>query len=99
MNEVVKAGDIKPIKISTKDRQGGRKHVTSVVGVESFAIDAEELAGLLQKKFAAACSAQPLPGKLKGDKELLAQGSLGQKIATYLQEEFGVPPDLVIIAK
>lgn len=99
MREVVKAGEIKPIQISTADR-GGRKHVTSVVGVESFALDAEELAGLLQRKLAAACSVQALPGKdNKGKEKLLVQGEVGKKVSSFLQEVFGVPSALINIAK
>lgn len=32
-------GGIKPIQVSMQDRQGGRKHITRIVHVESFAID------------------------------------------------------------
>lgn len=98
ISEVVKAGEVKPVTITTKVRQG-RKHITSVVGVESFAIEPEELAGMLQKKFAAAVSVQPLPGKGDKGSECLAQGALASKISTFLHEEFGVPPEHVIIAK
>lgn len=98
MSEVVKAGELKPISITTRDRQA-RKHVTSVVGVESFAIDPAELATLIQKKFAAACSVQALPGKDSKGYELQAQGALNSKIQTYLCEEFGIPAHLVHIVK
>lgn len=99
MVEVTKAGDIKPIKINTEDRQGGRKHITKVVGVESFAIEPEELAGLLQKKFAVACSTTTLPGKNNPGKEVMAQGALALKIAAFLTDEFGVAAGHITVVK
>ena len=51
--EVVKKGAIKPIKIDMEDRQGGRKHITRVAHVESFALDPDAFAGVLQRKFQA----------------------------------------------
>jgi len=49
--EVVKKGSIRNIQLTMEDRQGGRKHVTRVIHVESFGFDADELAGILQRKF------------------------------------------------
>ena len=37
--EVVQRGSIKNIGVSMEDRQGGRKHITRLVHVESFALN------------------------------------------------------------
>ena len=37
--EVVKKGAVKNIAVSMEDRQGGRKHITRLVHVESFALN------------------------------------------------------------
>ena len=37
--EAVKKGAVKNIAVSMEDRQGGRKHITRLVHVESFALN------------------------------------------------------------
>ena len=49
--EVVNKGSIKNIHVHMEDRMGGRKHATKLSHVESFALDPNELAGELQRKF------------------------------------------------
>jgi Translation initiation factor SUI1 len=49
--EVVKKGSIKKVVLALEDRQGGRKHITRITHVESFAIDPTELANVMQRKF------------------------------------------------
>lgn len=61
--EVVKKGTIRNIQLTMEDRQGGRKHVTRVTHVESFGFDADELAGLLQRKFQTSAAVTKLPGQ------------------------------------
>ena len=61
--EVVKKGMIRNIQLTMEDRQGGRKHVTRVTHVESFGFDADELAGLLQRKFQTSAAVTKLPGQ------------------------------------
>lgn len=49
--QTVQKGEVKAIQVAMEDRQGGRKHLTRVWGLESFAVDPDELAGVLQRKF------------------------------------------------
>jgi translation initiation factor 1 (eIF-1/SUI1) len=49
--EVVRRGAIKNIEVRMEDKFGGRKHATKLSHVESFALNPEELAGALQRKF------------------------------------------------
>lgn len=49
--EVVNKGAVKNISIQMEDRMGGRKHVTKLSHVESFALEPNELAAELQRKF------------------------------------------------
>lgn len=51
--EVVNKGAIKNIQIRMEDRMGGRKHATKLSHVESFALNPDDLAGELQRKFQA----------------------------------------------
>jgi len=76
--EVVKKGAVKNISISMEDRMGGRKHVTHVVGVESFGLSADELGAEAQRKFKTSCSVTKLPGKTETSKEISLQGNLMQ---------------------
>lgn len=97
--EVVKKGAIKGIKIGVEERQGGRKHVTHVTGMESFALDPEELSSVLQRKFAAACSVNKLPGKQETGRELGVQGALAKEIAAFLQAEYGIDAKHIEVLK
>ena len=51
VKQTVQRGELKPIQVAMEDRQGGRKHLTRVWGLESFALDPSELATILQRKF------------------------------------------------
>ncbi|XP_054789510.1 uncharacterized protein LOC129295056 [Prosopis cineraria] len=86
--QVVRKGAIKTIQIVTERRQGNKK-VTKLTGMETFLIDAEVLAGELQKKFACSTTVAELPGK-KGN-EVLVQGGVIDDLAKHLIEQYGVP--------
>ena len=54
-------GAAKHIGVVLEDRAGGRKHITRITAMEAFAIDPDELATALQRRFqanarCAACS-------------------------------------------
>ena len=49
--EVLNKGSVKNIHIQMEDRMGGRKHATKLSHVESFALDPNDLATELQRKF------------------------------------------------
>ena len=49
--EVVNKGSVRNIHIRMEDRMGGRKHATKISHVESFALNPDDLAGELQRKF------------------------------------------------
>ena len=46
-------GAPKHIGVVLEDRAGGRKHITRITAMEAFAIDPEELATALQRRFQA----------------------------------------------
>ncbi len=59
--EVVKKGSVKNIAVSMEDRQGGRKHITRLVHVESFALNPGAGALLLCSfQLAATCASQEM---------------------------------------
>ncbi|DBB17153.1 TPA: hypothetical protein ACH3X3_014226 [Trebouxia sp. C0006] len=88
--EVVKKGSIRNIQLTMEDRQGGRKHVTRVIHVESFGFDADELAGILQRKFQTSSSVTKLPGKSETGKEIALQGPLLHEIPKFLMATYGL---------
>lgn len=88
--EVVKKGSIRNIQLTMEDRQGGRKHVTRVIHVESFGFDADELAGILQRKFQTSSSVTKLPGKSETGKEIALQGPLLHEIPKFLTATYGL---------
>ncbi len=87
--EVVKKGSIRNIQLTMEDRQGGRKHVTRVIHVESFGFDADDLAGILQRKFQTSSSVTKLPGKSETGKEIALQGPLLHEIPKFLTATYG----------
>ncbi|KAK9846268.1 hypothetical protein WJX81_000422 [Elliptochloris bilobata] len=93
--EVVQRGSVKAIQVSMQDRQGGRKHITRIVHVESFAIDPDELGGMLQRKFQTSCSVTKLPGKAETGKEVALQGNLLHEAGKVLAAEYGVPLEFI----
>ena len=46
-------GAAKHIGVVLEDRAGGRKHITRITAMEAFAIDPDELATALQRRFQA----------------------------------------------
>ncbi len=93
--EVVKKGSIRNIQLTMEDRQGGRKHVTRVIHVESFGFDADELAGILQRKFQTSSSVTKLPGKSETGKEIALQGPLLHEIPKFLTATYGLSSSFI----
>ena len=75
-------GNIKNIVVSMEDRMGGRKHLTHLSHVESFGLDPDELATVLQRKWSTSCSVNKLPGKTETGKMLDLQGNLLKVMAS-----------------
>ena len=92
---MVKKGTIRNIQLTMEDRQGGRKHVTRVTHVESFGLDADELAGILQRKFQTSSSVTKLPGKAESGKEIALQGPLLHEIPKFLTATYGLSSNFV----
>ncbi|KAG7087712.1 hypothetical protein E1B28_013659 [Marasmius oreades] len=87
---VTKKGQIKPIDVTTKVRQG-RKACTLITGFEPFHIDADEMSEDLRKVCAGATSVSPIPGRPAGSgMEVLVQGKQGKAVVDYLLGK-GVP--------
>ena len=76
MVETQARGNVKNIAVSMEDRMGGRKHLTHLSHVESFGLDPDELATVLQRKWSTSCSISRLPGKTETGKMLDLQGNL-----------------------
>ena len=73
----VRKGEVKPVRVTLEQRQGGRKHLTHVVYLEKFFIDPREFADKGQRKFSTACSIADLPAKADaGLVEVLVQGDV-----------------------
>ena len=49
--EVLTKGSLQPVEAQIEDRSGGKKHITKVRNFEAYALDADELATALQRKF------------------------------------------------
>ncbi|TEB33710.1 eukaryotic translation initiation factor SUI1 family protein [Coprinellus micaceus] len=88
---VQKKGQLKPIQVVTKIRQG-RKASTMITGFEPFqVIDGEEMAEDLRKACAGATSVSPTVGKAAGSSlEVLVQGKQGKAVVEYLTAK-GIP--------
>lgn len=93
--EVVKKGMIRNIQVTQEDRQGGRKHLTRVSYVESFGFDADELAGIMQRKFQTSSSVTKLPGKAETGKEIALQGPLLYEVPKFLTAAYGLSNEYV----
>lgn len=76
-------GNVKNIAVSMEDRMGGRKHLTHLSHVESFGLDPDELATVLQRKWSTSCSISRLPGKTETGKMLDLQGNLLKVLRHY----------------
>lgn len=81
---------LRPIKVRV-DRRGGRKHVTSVSGLEDFAVDPDAFASAAQKSFSAATSTARLPGNNETGVEISIQGNVLRELVRALRAEWGIP--------
>jgi len=86
---IVRKGAVKPVRIVIEDRQGGRKHVTRIQGIETFGIEPEDFAQKAQIAFACASSVHSLPGKQHA-MEVQCQGNVANDVCKWLQK-FGIP--------
>ena len=60
--------------------------VTRIIGAETFLLDASPLASHLQKQFACAARANPLPGaKANGACEIVMQGDVATRVRSHVQ--------------
>ncbi|KAF8438578.1 eukaryotic translation initiation factor SUI1 family protein [Boletus edulis BED1] len=85
---VLKKGQLKPISVVVKVRQG-RKANTLVVGFEPFFLEGEEMADELRRICACATSVSPAPGRASG-LEVLVQGKQIKAVTEFLLSR-GVP--------
>ncbi|EFJ36653.1 hypothetical protein SELMODRAFT_77083 [Selaginella moellendorffii] len=93
---VVRKGALRCAQIITERRQGNKK-VTRVSGLESFLVDPDALAAELQKKFACSTSLAEVPGKFKGEKEILVQGGVIENLGKHLVQQYGIPKKFIEI--
>lgn len=85
--EKVFRGPPKKISISCEDRQGGRKHVTRVAGVERFALVPAALASTLQREFKTSASV----GRASAEEEEVSlQGDVVRELVLFLKREYGI---------
>ncbi|KIY73343.1 hypothetical protein CYLTODRAFT_342432 [Cylindrobasidium torrendii FP15055 ss-10] len=82
---VAKKGQLLPIRISIKLRQG-RRASTLITGFEPFFVDADEMAEELRRKVASATSVS----QTQAGVEVLVQGKQAQPVFDYLKSK-GVP--------
>ena len=85
--EKVFRGPLKKISIAVEDRQGGRKHVTRVWGVERYALKPSDLASTLQKKFKTSASVSRVNAE---EEEVALQGDSVRQLALFLGSEYGI---------
>ncbi|KAG2047472.1 hypothetical protein BDR06DRAFT_985159 [Suillus hirtellus] len=85
---VLKKGQIKPISVVVKVRQG-RKATTLITGFEPFLLEAAALAEELKMKCASSTSVSPAPGKSSG-MLVLVQGKQVKEVTEFLTSQ-GVP--------
>ncbi|KAG1744397.1 hypothetical protein EDB19DRAFT_1695106 [Suillus lakei] len=85
---VLKKGQIKPISVVIKVRQG-RKATTLITGFEPFLLEAVSLAEELKTRCASSTSVSPAPGKSSG-MEVLVQGKQIKEVTELLASR-GVP--------
>ncbi|PFH32338.1 translation initiation factor sui1 protein [Besnoitia besnoiti] len=80
-------GPWQPVKITVDDRFGGRKHITSIVGVHAFLLDPKTVAEYLQRKLASAASTYAPPGQ-KEQNGIIVQGNMATAVADALVSHF-----------
>lgn len=85
---VLKKGQIKPISVVVKVRQG-RKAMTLITGFEPFLLEAVTLAEELKTRCASSTSVSPVPGKSSG-MEVLVQGRQIKEVTEFLVSQ-GIP--------
>ena len=85
--EKVFRGPLKKISIAVEDRQGGRKHVTRVWGVERYALSPEALASTLQKRFKTSASVSRVSAE---EEEVALQGDSVRQLVLFLGSEYGI---------
>ncbi|KAG1789499.1 uncharacterized protein HD556DRAFT_1397101 [Suillus plorans] len=85
---VLKKGQIKPISVVVKVRQG-RKATTLITGFEPFLLEAAALAEELKMRCASSTSVSPAPGKSSG-MLVLVQGKQVKEVTEFLTSQ-GVP--------
>ncbi|KAG8215235.1 hypothetical protein J3R82DRAFT_8781 [Butyriboletus roseoflavus] len=88
---VLKKGQLKPISVAVKARQG-RKANTLVTGFEPFFLEGGEMADELRRL--CATSVSPRPGKASG-LEVLVQGRQIKKVTEFLLSR-GVPKEWIV---
>jgi len=96
----LRKGSIGEISIVVEDRQGGRKHITKVTGLENFAIDPSEISSKLPHLFAASTTIHPTPqtqNSLHPQMEVAIQGNVGVKIADHLVNVYAIPKKYIQI--
>ncbi|XP_033737370.1 eukaryotic translation initiation factor 2D-like isoform X2 [Pecten maximus] len=86
---VVSKGKIEPIKITVEQRASNKK-ATLIDNLETFGIDAADLAHRIQVGVACSASVNPNPQKGKG-MQVLIQGNQVRFVADLLLEKFKVP--------
>ncbi|KXN90431.1 Eukaryotic translation initiation factor 2D [Leucoagaricus sp. SymC.cos] len=90
---VTSKGEIKPIRVEMKSRQGGRRGITTITGFEPFlSIDADDMAEKFRKICAGSTSVSPyqVPGTNQQRLKVVVQGKQSKPIVEYLIER-GVP--------
>ncbi|KAG6330594.1 hypothetical protein ID866_8497 [Astraeus odoratus] len=85
---VLKKGQLKPISVVVKTRQG-RRASTLISGFEPFCIEADEMAEELRRICAGATSVSPIHGKATG-MEVSVQGKQIKAVTNFLHSR-GVP--------
>mmetsp|Transcript_9190 Transcript_9190/g.27665 ORF Transcript_9190/g.27665 Transcript_9190/m.27665 type:complete len:726 (-) Transcript_9190:1418-3595(-) len=95
----LRKGDIPKIQIVVEDRQGGRKHVTRVQGLQAHNLSPETVAMRCQVAFACSAGVQPVPGKSTKDLEIHLQGDVGKGLPDLLASEYKVPRKYIDVQK
>mmetsp|Transcript_1575 Transcript_1575/g.3196 ORF Transcript_1575/g.3196 Transcript_1575/m.3196 type:complete len:370 (-) Transcript_1575:473-1582(-) len=93
--EEIRKGLPTAVSIVQEERQGGRKHVTKVQGMESFGIAGDDLAKIAQVRFNASASVTALPSKHASGVEVSIQGAVADNLRKYLVEEMKLPPAMI----
>ena len=73
--------------------------ITRVIGVETYGIDAEELAIEAKKAFACTTTAEALPGKSSTGMQVELQGHIGDQLLEHLHKAHGVPRKYIKVKK